>query len=697
MSTDLEQQIQELQAENQKLRQQLQQQTTPAHYNLEKEIVERKHVETALAKRVRELRCLNEIGREIAENPSLSDLLNWVSERIPQAMQYPDLCKVAIEYHGQVYGTGEAIALPAQVVNALWIRGEALGRIYIAYTQKQEFLDEESAMLGGVASRVSAYIENRRLVEQLRESEERYRQILDAITDMVLVKGPHSQISWANKTFRDHYGMTNDQLRNLIDAPFVEPDYTQQYIKDDAYVFNTGQVLNIPEEPAIRYDGHVITVHTVKSPIFDGEGRVVATVGVSRDISERKLAEEALAKRATELQTVAQVSTAASTTLDVQKLLQEVVDLTQSRFNLYHAHIYLLDEAGNNLHLAAGAAEVGRRMAAEKWHIPLSQERSLVVQAARTRQGVIVNDVRQSPDFLPNPLLPDTGSEMAVPMIVGNRVLGVLDVQSNKLNHFTQEDVRIQTILATQVAVALQNAQQYEQTEAALAETAWLYQISTQLNAATTIKELFDAAVTPAIASGATNANLIIFELNPADQPEWAEVTEAFAVDPVLPVGARIYLPESPLPKLWSAEWERVILLGDVAQDERLDAAIRAMLLESQMVAGVIMSLTIGQRRIGQIMLGWDSPQTFTQGDQRLYDAIATQAATIIDNQLLLEQVRRRAERERLVNAIALKIQGTTTVQSALQMAVRELGEAFQARSTQIKLGAAKEIGLNGG
>jgi signal transduction histidine kinase len=86
-----------------------------------------------------------------------------------------------------------------------------------------------------------------------------------------------------------------------------------------------------------------------------------------------------------------------------------------------------------------------------------------VAQAARTLQGVIVNDVAATPAFMPNPLLPDTRSEMAIPMIVGNRVLGVLDVQADRLNAFTDEDVRIHIVLASQVAATLQNVRFYEE------------------------------------------------------------------------------------------------------------------------------------------------------------------------------------------------------------------------------------------
>jgi signal transduction histidine kinase len=83
------------------------------------------------------------------------------------------------------------------------------------------------------------------------------------------------------------------------------------------------------------------------------------------------------------------------------------------------------------------------------------------VRAARMRQGVIVNNVREAPQFLPNPWLPDTRAELAVPLIVGDKLLGVFDVQSEQVDHFTDEDLRIQSTLAAQVAVALQNAELY--------------------------------------------------------------------------------------------------------------------------------------------------------------------------------------------------------------------------------------------
>ncbi|MCA9977378.1 MAG: GAF domain-containing protein, partial [Anaerolineales bacterium] len=161
-----------------------------------------------------------------------------------------------------------------------------------------------------------------------------------------------------------------------------------------------------------------------------------------------------------ELETVAQVSTAASTILEVDALLQAVVDLAKSSFNLYHAHIYLVSDNENRLVLKAGAGNVGRLMALEGREIDLETE-SLVARAARTRQGVIENDVQKAPDFLPHPLLPHTRSEMVVPMIVGNKLVGILDLQSSEIGYFTEEDMKIQRTLASQVAVATENAKLY--------------------------------------------------------------------------------------------------------------------------------------------------------------------------------------------------------------------------------------------
>ena len=212
------------------------------------------------------------------------------------------------------------------------------------------------------------------------------------------------------------------------------------------------------------------------------------------DITARKQAEALIAQRAKQLETVAAISSASATILEPEKLLQAVVDMTKERFDLYHTHIYVMDEAANSLVLTSGAGEVGRKMVADGRSISAKAEKSLVARASRERKAVIVNDVQSEPDFLANPLLPDTRSEMAIPLIVGERVLGVLDVQANVVDHFTQEDISIQSTLAAQIAISLQNARTFAQAQSQARGEAMLNMISQKIQSATTVESVLQIA-----------------------------------------------------------------------------------------------------------------------------------------------------------------------------------------------------------
>jgi PAS domain S-box-containing protein len=123
--------------------------------------------------------------------------------------------------------------------------------------------------------------------------EELFERVLDQSPDVVLIKGPNSKIIWANRTFREAYGMTNEQLRDLIDSPTVEPDLTQQYVMDDLWVWENKRPLVIECEPVKYFDGTIHKYKTLKFPIFDGE-RIAYTAGISIDITESIESEQKL-------------------------------------------------------------------------------------------------------------------------------------------------------------------------------------------------------------------------------------------------------------------------------------------------------------------------------------------------------------------------------------------------------------------
>lgn len=127
---------------------------------------------------------------------------------------------------------------------------------------------------------------------KLRERLFMYEQLLDSVRDLVFVKNRQSHIVYANKAMCDLYGMTKEEMQGIIDAPFNQPEYTSQYLADDAYVIETGNTLVIPEEPVTRHDGLIRIMETIKSAIVDAEGKITMMVGIARDITDRALLEE---------------------------------------------------------------------------------------------------------------------------------------------------------------------------------------------------------------------------------------------------------------------------------------------------------------------------------------------------------------------------------------------------------------------
>ncbi|MEJ2750562.1 MAG: GAF domain-containing protein, partial [Anaerolineae bacterium] len=194
-----------------------------------------------------------------------------------------------------------------------------------------------------------------------------------------------------------------------------------------------------------------------------------------------------------------------------------VVNLTKDQFDLYHVHIYLVNEAGDQLDLVVGAGDVGQQMVAQGRSIPLQQTQSLVAQAARSGQGLIENDVLNNPSFLPHPLLPDTRSEAAVPVILRGRVIGVLDVQSEHVDTFTEQDIQIQTMLAAHIAIALENARSYEQAVTSLVETEALLDITKETSQVLELASITDNVLDKVLTATNFDAGLITI-VNPDTQ-----------------------------------------------------------------------------------------------------------------------------------------------------------------------------------
>jgi PAS domain S-box-containing protein len=341
--------------------------------------------------------------------------------------------------------------------------------------------------------------------------------------------------------------------------------------------------------------------------------------------------EQRVQERTQALSSVAEVSTAASTILETDKILQQVVDLAKDRFDFYHAHIYLLNDAGDTLVLAAGAGEPGRQMVAQGRSIPLNREQSLVARAARERRGITVNDVTREPDFLPNPLLPDTHAELAVPMMIGEQLIGIFDVQSEVIGRFTDADIAVQTTLASQVASAVQNARLYTQAETSAQEARSL------------VENAPEAIVVIDLTTGAfAESNENAMKLFGLGREELHKVGPAQMSPPTQPDGR----------DSTQAATEKI---GEAMQG-------RTPIFEWMHRNGK------GEDFLCEIRL------VRMPGERPRVRASVTDITERKRNE---ELTRQRAQQQEALNLITQKIQGATTIGSALQVTARELGQAL--------------------
>jgi signal transduction histidine kinase len=408
----------------------------------------------------------------------------------------------------QVSGLGPATGLAGRAF-PLKVRDEVIGRLAVeAETAGRE---EVAGLVGVITDRLSAHLEGLRLAEQreqaLAETETLYgisarlstaqsfEEALSCVSDPARASGARdSRLFFV--TVDEHGQMEGLSLAAVwhpeegaqlapVSTHFLLEEFPAylRLLADPGSPLLVGDVAREPRLDAaarelfekcgaraaavlpLTVSGHwvgAIFLHWEQPRVFDEqENRLYASLArQAAVVVNNRLLLEQTRKRAQELQTVAQVSTAASTILDPQELLQSVVDLTRSSFSLYHVQVFLYRDREGYFEVAAGSGETGRRIVAEGLYV-MAGSITAVARSGRERQGMIINDVAGEPGFVPHPLLPEVRSEIVIPMFVGDRLLGVFNVQAAVMNRFSREDLRTFSTLASQVAVALQNAELY--------------------------------------------------------------------------------------------------------------------------------------------------------------------------------------------------------------------------------------------
>lgn len=169
-------------------------------------------------------------------------------------------------------------------------------------------------------------------------------------------------------------------------------------------------------------------------------------------------------QRTIQLQTASQIAREALETRTLGELLTSAINLIRERFNFYHASVFLPNDVGTHMEIAESTGEAGRQMKMQKHSLEIGS-RSIVGQVSENHQPLVVNDVSRNPNHRPNPLLPDTKTELGIPLMAEGKLVGVLDVQSTQRFAFHNEDMDVLQSLANQLAIAIVNAERFKSTE----------------------------------------------------------------------------------------------------------------------------------------------------------------------------------------------------------------------------------------
>ncbi len=173
-----------------------------------------------------------------------------------------------------------------------------------------------------------------------------------------------------------------------------------------------------------------------------------------------KSAEQTILRQNRLLTAAAEIASAATSTLDLNKLLAASAELLQGRFGFYHVSVFLIEPGSAMAVVRASAGQGGNRLPVDQHQLAIGSK-SLIGTATATHRPIVVMDVANDPTHLKNPLLPDTRSEAAIPLLMGDLIVGALDVQSTSVDAFSDWDITILTTIANQLAIAVQTARLY--------------------------------------------------------------------------------------------------------------------------------------------------------------------------------------------------------------------------------------------
>ncbi len=562
----------------------------------------------------------------------------------PQGVRYPTRQILPAQFWPQP-GPVQLIVLP------LYTQEGQLGFIGL------EFGPRDGRFYSLIQEELSHALANIRAVEQRRQVEatlaqERalLRTLIDNLPDYVYIKDRQSRFVVNNKAhIRVVGGCSQEDLVGKTDFDFFPPEFARQYFQSEQELMARDQpVIDLEEEVIDQTTGEHQWVSTTKVPLHDESGAVIGFVGVTRNITALKQAEATLSRyaadmerRAMQIQTAAEIAREAAAQRELDPLLSRVSALLVERFGLSHALIFLLDDLEEFAVLRAAAGEMATELLSRGLRIKVGE--GLVGHVAATGQFYVVPDTSQDARHLDLSLLPQAHTEAVLPLQVGGRVIGILDLLSERVGGIDDEDMAALSIVADQLALTIENVRLLDQMQQ-------------------TVRELQ--------ASSAQYTREAWQRLARSAQQQTGYRYRRLGVEPAVeqPAEARRAL-ELGEPVIIASEGEREEAFSTVAVPVRL----------RDQVIGVL-NLRVAGRAISPEFLA-----TVQQVSERL--------ALSMESARLLRDTRLRAIQDRLLSEVSARIGESLDIETVLKRAVQEMRAALGLKEVEIRMGRAPDRG----
>jgi two-component system NtrC family sensor kinase len=519
---------------------------------------------------------------------------------------------------------------------------------------------------------LNARLQELSVLQELKASEERYRTFVESVSDPILSMDAQGALTFVNRALRSVMGYQVEEVvgRNYLD--FIAPEDRAKAAESFARLLKGDETIRDVVVTVLNQAGEREVLGISAYPLWR-DGQIVGITGLVRDITERNRALEREQRKARQSSAIHEISRQIAATLDLDTLIEQVSARLRQSFGYDVVLVFLMHRQENQLVVKEGAiGYAGRALIGHSLKIG----EGIVGWVAQTGETLLANDVSQEPRFHYTAQLSETRAELAIPLKVRGQVIGVLDIESARLNAFGPDDVMLLESLASEVAVAIENARLFEAERGQAEEMAALVEMNRTITEDIGLKETLDRILSSARKIIPVSECSVVL----VDEVSGDLVVEASTDGEI---GLRLN-PAAPSGVGWVVKTKQILAEEEPSANPLFD---QQLVQRYTIKSALIVPIIFNDKALGT--LGFSEcrgRRAFSDGEKMIAQAFAHQAAIAIQNARLYEERNRKVRQLDALNRIAASITSTLDLERVLNLIMQELQDLLHVEVCSLML-----------